>query len=57
MQQASMFEIYSNMPLPHFEFLDESAIALNNLFVIAFGGAIGIIISYVIFEIIRIIKE
>lgn len=57
MQRASMFEIYSNMPLPHLDYLDDSAFLVNVLFSFFFGGAIGIIISYIIFEIIKIIKE
>lgn len=52
-----MFEIYSNMPIPHLEYLDDSAFLVNVLFSFFLGGSIGIILSYVIFEIIKIIKE
>jgi hypothetical protein len=57
MQRASMFEIYSSMPIPHLEYLDDSAFLVNVLFSFFLGGSIGIILSYVIFEIIKIIKE
>ena len=56
MLQAGIVDAYEHIPI-HLEFNVDCPVYIQYAFIAFFGCSMGILITYIIFELIRIIKE
>lgn len=54
--QAGLYEAFSNLPI-HIDFRNDDNFIINTIFMGALGGAVGILLSYIVREIFRIIND